>query len=345
MTSISVELGQRIQPAMQGVEVGKKKLLHSAGTLAFNALDKMGILDWFGRQVEERMHKIVSVAWVSPEAETRFVELLGLGYAPVMFGSHFVHSDASFSAEGFAEMKRTAQKHDLGGRLPGAIVTIAKSVSTGVQDRFMAKMFPHMRAFAEERGVSFVEIVREKDEDVYGMEKESAQRFLMSLRRMTPILFPYGSIQAGRHKIGGERDEINGLLELYDIKGNVRDDLHEMFEKIAHIRKKAYFQPFGLSYSYEAQDPDSYRPTPESIVSLYDFASNFLAKHFGFKRVNVRVTLGNPITEEGIAVALGPDWRDNLAGLNGFLFEEVARDILPHERGFYSYIADLDAES
>lgn len=336
----------RIHAVGQGLEVEKKRKIRSLGTFVFDQLERRGVISWFGKQVEERFHKLGSARWSTPEAASKFLKLTAEGYVPLMYAGHFVHIDADFMADGFSKLHQTATQHGLRENLVRGVVTVAKTVGNGVQDKFMEDMYPSLKAYAASRGVQFIEVTRPKDQEKYNAEKKMVTEdkpFVQAIRdKGTAVMvFPYGSIQAGRHPKGSRRGEIYGLPELYEPDGTPKIDLLKMYQAMESVgrrtHQKPYYQPVGISNSYRAQSPDTYRPTPEAFISLYDGLSRLLG-FFGFRRLVVPIVLGEPITEEDIEKRLGSSWKENVDGLNRLLMEEEAKLLQPSERGEYSYV-------
>lgn len=309
-------------------------------------LGRIGVLDKFGSNVRQNFQDVVRVQGLTPEFTSRFIDLTAQGSVPLMYAGHFIHIDANFMAEGFHALQGLAQNSGLGENLTSAVITIAKSVSNGRQDRFMQRMFPYMEGHANDRNVIFVEVTREKDVEKYGMDKKTseARPLVAKLRQRgtAAIVFPYGSIEAGRTKESGHRGEINGLMRLVDPKdGEPKTDLFEMYQAMESLGRRTkqtpYFLPVGLSRSYKVQNPDNYLPTLEAILSLYDKPSRIL-RFFGLKRLIVDVTFGMPITAEMLEKRFSSSWKEHFDEVNDFLMEQVAQLVIPSERGEYSYI-------
>lgn len=334
------QLRQVINTANQNLELEKSRKLKAVGQWAFHQIARTGVIDKFGEQVLERLRRLNRVNWSTPEARSTFIAYTREGLIPMMYAGHFVHLEAALATDGFAEMRNVAAEIGLEENLQRAIVTVAASVPNGKQDAFMAKMYPYLERYAQKNNATLVEVVRRKDVDTFGMvPKVHVLRTSLKPKGTAAVVFPYGGIQAGRHKVGGGKDEINGLLELYDPRdGTPIEDLYDMYKMMTIAQKREpYFQPFGISKAYELQDPDSYRPTPEGVISLYDLASSIL-RPFGFRRAIVTTRLGKGITGEDMAKKVGTDWKENIVDSNTYLMEEAAKLVEPNERGHYAYV-------
>lgn len=352
---MTAELGLEIQRVRQNIEIEARGRVKKVGKVLrdgfVDRLEKWGVIDWFGNQVIERFPRVTSVRWATPEVQAKFLQLTEQGLVPEMFSAHFIHIDANFMAEGFSWLQRQAREHGLEENLTGAAITVAGSVSNGKQDRFMQAMFSYMKEHARRNNVEFFEVTRKKDKNDFDMEKVSLEPFRQRLgqRGTAAIVFPYGSIQAGRHIAGTPIGVIDGMKELIESDGSPKKGLFEVFgimdREGRKINQRPYLLPVAISRSYLAQNPDSYWPTPEALGSLYDWPSHIL-RFVGFRRLVVEITMLEPITKEDLRARFGTSWNTNKAEANKFLMEQVARYQLPSERGQYSYVTiESDGQS
>jgi len=343
-------LREKIDTTSRNFEVEKNRRLKAVtrpvSRVILDQMVERGVINWFGQQVQERLPKITQVRWASTQAEEKFLDLTAMGHIPEMYAGHFIHTDANYMAEAFAFLQQTAEDNDLAGRLRRAIEPVAVTVANGKQDRFMALMYPYLEAHAAGRNVTFFKTTREKDVDLYNEEKQKGEanpfKEFFDEPGSTALLLPYGSIQAGRHLPGTKREAIDGLKQLYDPRtGEPIEHLVRVFTLMEFKGRKRgetpYFQPVALRRSYRAQSPDSYLPTPEGIVSLYDLFSNILSP-FGFRRLVVDAVLDTPVTRDDLRAEIGSDWKKHIEDTNRFLMAKVAINQLPEELGEFRYI-------
>lgn len=299
-------------------------------------LEKTGVLDRFAQDVRVALPGMINIHGLTAQFASQFLDLTREGYVPEVYIGHFNHLDPLVVSNACYQLIQIAQNENLAKNLNGFAVTIAKSIKEGRQSPLLKALYPHLEAYAMERGVEFVEYTRKADRR-YKMEPTIAdvRPLAEKLRKkgMGAILLTGGKVQPGRHPKGEKGDHIYGLQEITD-RNLV--DLYRLMERLGREKhQRPYFLSMIVDKTYRAFSSDTLLPTLEVLVSIYGDRFPGIVERLNLQAVDVDVTLGEINTEADMANKLGSKWRENPKEVNRLLMTDVARRLPPHARGFY----------
>lgn len=305
--------------------------------IAFQAAKRTGLLNILGGQINKRLPKIVRITDEITEVTPRILELAKAGSVPEIVVGHFSHLDPVVGSELCQRLVKLAADAGIGENMTGFAVTIASSVPNGRQSKLMEAMYGTVEEYVNTRNVELFPITRIKDQRVYGMGKgyNELRPLIHKLRQkgVGAMIFPGGTVQAGRHPQGASGNEIFGLQK---VEGNDLLEVYGLMERSGrHIGQVPYFLPIGVDKTYLLFSSDKLRPTVAGIASLYPGFSRLLS--FGsFEQIVVDIRVGMPLTADDMKSSLGADWKKNSQDTNDFLMKKVAELLPPHARGYYS---------
>lgn len=299
-------------------------------------LSKTGLLDRFGRRLDERFPEMITLQTYSPQIRDRILELTNRNMVPEMVVGHFGHSDPLVVAEMCEELVQLTENCDYPIRR--FVTTLASSVPGGQQSSLMSVLYGHAQAYAANRHVELVPVTRTVDVSRYKMASSVSEKkpLLATLAEdgegVGAIIMAGGSVQPGRKLTGGAKGKINGLLDIGKI-----DHITAM-NRILHVSgrkdgREPYILPVGVDKTHRFFSPDYLLPTPEGIASVYDLAGKVL-RLFGVRMLSMDVRIGMPITSEQMQQELGTGWRKRPAEVNSIVMREIARLVPRTSRGY-----------
>lgn len=300
------------------------------------ALGKLGALDWFGGQVEQRLPGVVRIHGLNEDFEGRFFQLTSDGCVPLIYTGHFNHLDPVVLSHVSESLISKANAVGVGENLRGFVATVAITAANGKQSRVIEAFYPRMKKYAAERGVKFIEMTRDKDKRDFNEQQTQGEAFKLGLniarsKGIGTLIMAGGSVEPGRHEKGKAGDDVKGLQEIKDT--DLTDTFRLMERAGQRFGQTVYFLPVGVDRTYRFFNSDSLLPTPEGVISFYNGLSKQLT-YLGFTRMYVDIEVGTPITREDLE-AWNPKWEDDISETNGYLMRQAAKCIPARLRGCY----------
>ncbi len=301
-------------------------------------LNRLGILDFFGQQLKNRLSGMVKLS-TTPEFEERTAALIKEGHVPIVASAHFTHLDPGPYSHLTQQMIEQARLVGYADNLHRFVAPIALSVPLGRQGIFLERMYRPIREYSAERGLELKSVTRAADEQRYdGMKRTKSElgNFLEELEAggTGVLVLMGGSVQPGRHK-GAGRDNIFGLQRIKD--GHLAATIRVMLAKGRGAGREAFVIPAGIDGVWRGLNSDKLRPTKRGVASLF---IPIFRPLFG---TYMHVRADNPITMEDLASNLGKEWRRNPDTVNDFVMTRVALLVPPYARGDYSDLAQSAA--
>ena len=251
-----------------------------------------GAIDKFGSFVKERFPRFVTVKQPSPQFRDQFLTQLEAGGLPIGIGFHFSHVEGLIATEACVPLLEMARQAGLEDRLPRFMIPVAASMRAGHQGIFLKHIYPHMSAYSEDRGLDYVEVVREKDESKFGMKwtRKLLVNYINHLKSPRGIvLLPEASVDAGRHVGWWFNDNIKGVRKLHN-----DSILRICIDSEKFSNRKPFFFFIIYQGAYHLYSPDSKLPTPEGLVGLSDRVYH-QAERYGYQLPVVEASLEGPI--------------------------------------------------
>lgn len=302
-----------------------------------------GAIGKFGEVVRDRFSRFATVKEPSSCFKDQFLECLSDGGVPIGIAFHFSHVDGLVLAEASQPLLELVREAGLTSFLPRFMIPVAASMESGDQGVFLKNIYPHMKAYAAERGLIHIPIVREKDEKEYRMKATRAQiiDYQNALRENSGvILLPEASVDAGRHVNWWFNDYIKGVTELQD-----DSILRLCMDSERYSQRKPFF--FFIIYrgTHHLYSPDSKLPTPEGLIGLSDWTSHLL-ETIGYVPPLVEVSYEGIVGREELALGnysdlkrvKGEDRKALVTRINGCLMRRGVALLDPKYRGFYGSV-------
>lgn len=249
-------------------------------------------------------------------------------YAIFIVSRHQSHPDGFIIARLTLDLKAKANKV-----LPpedhtkGFIMPLAQSLEEGQQDRSIMRVYHEIKPTIKTFGLVPAPIVREKDRQVYGMEKDtesdSRMRALLAEGYNGVMLFPEGTTTGGKTN---ERGEVIGMVpfETNSIKRTY------LFLK-RNLDSESLIIPAATFGGREILNPDNKWVSPVRLLTA--FASPY--------PTIARIKVGMPIRSDvgEVAELLRGKDRD---GLNDYLGHKVSELLPEAERGVYASVSQSE---
>lgn len=294
----------------------------------------------FGETVKERFPRFATVKEPSSYFKDQFLKLLEDGGVPIGIAFHFSHIDGLVVAEASQYILNVAQETGLSSSLPRFMIPVAASMESGAQGPFIQYVYPHMKAYAAERGLVYVPTVREKDETDYGMKATRAQiiYYQNTLRENSGvILLPEATVDAGRHVNWWFNDNVKGVKKLQD-----DSILRLCMDTERYSHRKPFFFFIIYQGTHHLYSPDSKLPTPEGLIGLSDLATRLLER-VGYERPSIGISYEGIVTREDLELGdyselkkvKGEDRKVLITRINEHLMRKGVVLLDPEYRGFY----------
>ncbi|MBI3109850.1 hypothetical protein HYZ06_02300 [Candidatus Daviesbacteria bacterium] len=294
---------------------------------------KEGILDW----VDHGLDRLITVN-EEPGFKEYFQELVAKERKPIIVGNHQSHFDGVILAW-VTQRLLTYEREVAPVEQPkGYVLTVASSVRSGHQSRFLQLAYPLAELVTSRRGLRFIDYTREVDEERYRIKKPRASQLRSFAERVRQgyriASLPEASVQGGRYPRNNDHrgrfaQSIKNLVDI--ITSNRREDILGMqkirdnslmpyYELVTggngNGQQEGFFVPVGIHGSYRILPPYTLFPPLDTWASILRLSS----------RTFVDVNIGMPITS----------WPQDKASANTLIMSKVAQIVPVEARGVYS---------
>lgn len=265
---------------------------------------------------------------------------------PFLVFTHEAHADGIGAAVAIEHLLKLSGETGREPQLKGFVMPAARSFTDGQQGRILQAAYIPFNFLVARKGLNVFPYTRKKDVNQYGMRRDHTVRELMPLGRkmqqgFAPAVFAGGSVEAGRHDIGADPEDIHGLQKL------TGTDLLTMSRLVKSInrRRKMFFVIIGLHGGFRLQSPNKEKlyPTKAGLFSFLGWPEDF-PPHI--RHVKMEANLGTIIEEDQMAARFGVEWMEaakdgdqiRIQGINDYIMAHAALLLPPHARGYYTAI-------
>lgn len=246
------------------------------------------------------------------------------GYFPIVISSHQAHIDGvniSLLTKGLTRKANEILPDEQ--KTKGFLLPLATSLATGDQDPRLKTLYDDTKPVLNANNLYPVNLTRPKDIRRYGLSSNRDEFEMNMLIKIDQgyngiVIFPEGSVQAGRRK---ENGQINGMQPFKE--GSIRNVV-----SIAKQRNEdILFIPVGISGGPAIFDQDNNKPTSKAFISMLPFASN-----------GIRINVGTPIKSDtqDLNDLININNSETNKKLNDFFAFKVAALLPPQEQGVYA---------
>ncbi len=275
---------------------------------------------------------------------------------PYVIYTHEAQSDGAAAAVVTEYLVQLAKEANRVPCLRGFVMGAAGSMANGRQGWKLRLMYHVFNLLVSAKGLKVYPYTREKDEKEHGMKRNRATLIAEHrpmLNKMKegypPSILASGSVEAGRHDIGRDPEDIHGLQRL---RGNEVLILAKELMSNNHGRD-IFLVVVGLHGGFRLQSPnrDKSYPTKEGLATFFGIPERFIP------HTRMEANIGIIIPGRQMNERFGRDWvkaykdkdeelrEQRVQVINDFIMKRGALLVPPHARGVYSQAIELSTPS
>lgn len=251
--------------------------------------------------------------------ESMVREIMATGkYWPVVLGTHNSH------AAGFPALEEAKYVRDIAHdeRIRGSRLVVAANIETGQNEEVQAYFRTSKKIF-KKLDAQTMFVVRDKDVaqgEERDRKKQHAEFLSLVKDGRIPVIFPEGSVEAGRQKPGGVPGEVKGMIPL------ARSSVRLIVKYIRHQGMEPLLFFVGTTGANRIYDPIIGKGTSEATW-----------KALGFKRGPLMSSIIDyPVRADELERHLQIDGRVPDGAWEQYVGERLAQLVPPNERGVYA---------